>query len=37
MARSNLSGRPDFDVCNLPFSTEIRDQVEYFDSRSIIV
>jgi hypothetical protein len=37
MAHFDLSGRPEFDVCNLPFSEEIRDRVEFFESRSIIV
>jgi hypothetical protein len=37
MAHFNLSGRPEFDVCNLPFSEEIRDRVEFFESHSIIV
>jgi hypothetical protein len=37
MAHFDLSGRPDFDVCNLTFSTKIKDRVELFESCSIIV
>ncbi len=27
----------DFDVCNLPFSEEIRDRIDFFESRSVVV
>jgi hypothetical protein len=37
MAHFNLSGRPDFDICNLPFLEEIRDRIDFFESRSLIV
>jgi hypothetical protein len=37
MAHFNLSGRLDFDVCNLPFSEEIRDRIDFLKSRSLIV
>jgi hypothetical protein len=37
MAHFNLSDRPDFDVCNLPFSEEIRDRIDFFESCSLIV
>jgi hypothetical protein len=37
MAHFNLSVRPDFDVCNLPFSEEIRDRIDFFESRSVVV
>jgi hypothetical protein len=37
MAHFNLSVRPDFDVCNLSFSEEIRDRIDFFESRSVIV
>jgi hypothetical protein len=37
MTHFDLSGRLEFDVSNLPFSEEIRDRVEFFESRSIIV
>jgi hypothetical protein len=37
MAHFNLSGRLDFDVCNLPFTDEIRDIIELFESHSLII
>jgi hypothetical protein len=37
MAHFDLSGRPEFDVCNLPFTQEIRDRIDFFESRSLIV
>jgi hypothetical protein len=37
LAHFDLSGRLDFDVCNLPFTAEIRDRVEFFESCSIFV
>jgi hypothetical protein len=33
----DLSGRPEFDVCNLTFTQEIRDRIDFFESRSLIV
>jgi hypothetical protein len=33
----DLSGRPEFDVCNLPFTKEIKDRIDFFESRSVIV
>jgi hypothetical protein len=37
MEHFNLSGRLEFDVCNLSFSSEIRDRIEFFESCSLIV
>jgi hypothetical protein len=37
MEHLDLSGHPEFDVCNLPFSQEIRDRIEFFEERSLIV
>jgi hypothetical protein len=37
MAHFDLSGWSDFDVCNLPFTDEIRDRVEFYESLSLIV
>jgi hypothetical protein len=37
MAFFDLSGRLELDVCNIPFSEEIRDTMEYFEARSLIV
>jgi hypothetical protein len=37
MEHLDLSGRPEFDVCNLPFSQEIRERIEFFEGRSLIV
>jgi hypothetical protein len=37
LAPFDLFDRPDFDVYNLPFTAEIRDRVEFFESHSIIV
>jgi hypothetical protein len=37
MAHFILLGRLEFDVCNLPFTEEIRDCIEFCESRSLIV
>jgi hypothetical protein len=37
MAFFDLSGRLEHDVCNLPFSEEIRDRVEFLETHSLIV
>jgi hypothetical protein len=37
MEHHDLSGRPEFDVCNLPFTQEIRDQINFFQSHSLII
>jgi hypothetical protein len=37
MAHFDLSGLLEFDVCNLPFSEEIKDRVEFFESHLIII
>jgi hypothetical protein len=37
MALFDLSRRPEHDVCNLPFSEEIRDRIEFFETHSLIV
>jgi hypothetical protein len=34
MALFDLSRRPEHDVCNLPFSEEIRDRIEFFETHS---
>jgi hypothetical protein len=37
MAHFDLSGRSDFDICNLPFTEEIRDRIKFFEAHSLIV
>jgi hypothetical protein len=37
MAFFDRLGQPEHDVCNLPFSEEIRDRVEFFETHSLIV
>jgi hypothetical protein len=37
MAHFDLSGRPGIDMCNLPFTNEIRDRIDFFESRALIM
>jgi hypothetical protein len=37
MAHFNLSGRPNFDVCNLQFTPDITHRIHFFESRCLIV